>query len=169
MRFRQPQKFKQPIAKVGKVPPPESVANWWHPSRTGVRGGPPSVERKLAEVDPKLAITWNAYANHWSIWLRTDRVRHKLCWGWQLLFNVPPHQLGDGSLVMARLYSASNRAFGSAKHYFDALMREEERDKEKREQELRQDSFDRGWDFMLHQRPTVGYGSSNGSKTARFG
>lgn len=152
-------RFSKQVA-TPTVPPPESLAWWWHPGRAGVRVGPPTVRRKLAEVDPNLEITWNAYANHWSLWLRRPSMSHPICWGWNLLFNVAPERLGDGSAVLARLYSASARAFGGAKQYFDAIQREEERDAAAREAARQFEAVEDGWDRIKKREPWVGSGTS---------
>lgn len=154
---------KRPVA-----PPREANPWWWHPSQAGVRGGPTDFADKLSAVDPDLAITWNAFLERWAIWLRQPKNRY----GWTLLFilrdskgnYIPPDER-----TLARLYSASQRKWGSAKQYFDSIEREYWRDKEARERRDKQNVIDKAMPAFEHAQIKVsGFGPSNGSKFSNF-
>ena len=118
------------------------------------------MEKKLEELDDTLAMTKNQYTGDWLIWAKKESLRTKVCWGWMLLFTVHPADLGDGSAVLARLYSASMKRWGSGKAYFDAITREMERDKEARERASSQDTMDRAMDvFNYSQVKNIGQGN----------
>jgi hypothetical protein len=117
----------------------------------------------LEEIDPKLAVTWDAYHQKWNIWMKNDRIQNKICSGWLLLFIVEPTELDER--VFHRLYAASGRKWGSARRYFDAVEREIESAKERADKS----SFDElmaqaraNYDFM--QVKNIG----SGSKFSRY-
>lgn len=126
------QPFKQQLTKPQALPP--EALNWfWSPSRVGAEFAPEWFLTKLREMDPDLTVTWNRYTERWLVWMRNPRHQSKYSQGWSLLFVV---QYADGSYqplderVMARLYEASAAKWGRGKDYFDAIVREMERDKE---------------------------------------
>lgn len=140
--------------------PPQGNPWWWHPAQPGVASGPAWMERKLEEVDPDLRITRNGFNGNWQIWLKTPRNAR----GYTFLFPIPPDQLGDGTLAIARLYEASAARWGDGKKYMDAVIREQLREKEQAEKADFQDTMDRSMDAWDHSRIRVGYGRSSGSK-----
>ncbi len=154
----------QPVRPA--IPPPEANDWWWNPGRPGVASGPPWFVRKLDEVDPQLRITWNAYKGQYQLWMPKPQLKHRICSGWLLLFNVHPADLDER--VFARLYSASQRKWGSARNYFDAIEREMERERERKEREMSQRAIDRAMPAWEHSRIRVGYGKSSGSKFSDY-
>lgn len=127
------------------APPIESIDWWWHPSRPGVSGGPAWFERKLDEVDSELAVTWNAYKGQYQLWAKKPSMSHRLCWGWTYLFPVSTKALyeSDGALVLARLFEASDKRWGSAREYFNAIVREQEKAREQAEKSALDDLLHR--------------------------
>lgn len=164
---RSSQPFSQPIAKP-QARGPEHNPWWWHPNRVGVRGGPEWFERQLAEFDQhegRLAITWNPITEKWQIWARKPTLRTPICQGWLLLFPVEPTELDNR--VFARLYAASTRAWGGGKAYFDRIVSEMERDKERRDAAASQEARDIAGDYYDHTKIQISMrGPSSGSKFA---
>lgn len=125
------QSFKQTIVKPS-IPPPESSHWFWNPNRAGVRFAPEDFAKRLKEIDSELEITWDSYQERWLLWAKNPKLQSKLCSGWSLLF---PIKEPDGSYaplderIFSRLFGASERRWGNAKKYFDAIEREWERDK----------------------------------------
>lgn len=162
--------FTVPVARVGAIPPPESLAAWWHPGRPGVRSGPDWFQTKLSEIDEndELRITWSAYHERWLVWKRTPRMVNRVSPGWLLLFVV---QEPDGSYrglderIMARLYSASARLWGGARQYFDAMTREQEREREAREKAEFNDTMDSAMESFYHSQIST---AGNGSKFSTY-
>lgn len=151
-----------------KTPPPESINWWWHPDRPGVWSGPVWFKRRLAEVDPNLRLTYNAYDHEWLIWNRAPRINHKLCQGWLLLFpekgrldELEPH-------IIARLYEASGRKWGSAKNYFEAIQREQATTKAREHSRYMNDLHAEADDWFDHSQIRVGYGRSRGDKFSTY-
>ena len=126
--------FAQPIEAKPYIPPPESMHWFWNPNRIDVTFAPDWFLKRVREIDSKLTITWDRYQERWLVWVQSPRFQSKLCSGWILLF---PVRYDDGSYcplderIFARLYHASEDRWGNAKHYFNAIQREQERDKEK--------------------------------------
>lgn len=127
--------FQQTLTKPKSLPPQSS--HWfWNPNQVGVRFAPEWFLKKLHEIDPDLTITWDNYQEKWLVWAKNDKLQSKLCRGWTLLF---PVRYADGSYMplderlFSRLYGASATRWGNAKHYFDAIEREWERDRERAE------------------------------------
>lgn len=163
--FRQPTKKPKPL-------PPEATTWWWHPDRAGVRNGPAWFMEKLHKVDENLGCTWNAYTERWQIWLRRPQIQHKACWGWMLLFPVVGES-GDyaplDERVFHRLYSASARAFGSAKEYFNSVEREMSRAKEGRDRRYHNDLMAEADDWFRHSQIQVSMaGKSRGDKFSTY-
>lgn len=148
--------------------PREANPWWWNPSQPGVRGGPTDFEAKLASVDSDLAITWNAYEERWAIWLKNPKNRY----GWTLLFMLKGRNgeyIAPDERTLARLYSASQRKWGNAKQYFDAIEREYWREKERRDKADKQNVIDKAMPAFEHAQIKVsGFGKSNGSKFSNF-
>lgn len=154
------------------IPPPEALNWWWNPSRSGVALGPEWFRAKLHEVDPELEVTWNRYTERFLIWTKKERMQTKICSGWLLLF---PVQYDDGSFmplderVIARLYHASSRKWGSGKAYFDAVEREMARDKERARKQADTDHIDQSMEtYNFSQIKVSGFGPSSGSKFSTF-
>jgi hypothetical protein len=107
---------------------------FWHPNRIGVTLGPDRFRKQLQAIDANLEVTWDRYQETWLIWTRNYKIKTPLCAGWMLLFPV----CGEGhsympldERVFARLYHASADRWGNGRYYFDAIAREQERDKAK--------------------------------------
>jgi len=154
-----------------KVPPRESLTWWWHPNRPGVRMGPAWFDKMAHEVDENVAVTWSGWHQRWLVWLKAPQFNHPVCWGWKLLFVV---REDDGSYrplderVLARLYSASMKKWGTAKKYFDAYQREQARDKEVRDKDNWNDTLSQAMESFEHSQIKVGYGPSSGSKFSDY-
>jgi len=160
------QAFTQPIHRGAKLPP-EANPWWWNPRRVGTAGVPGWFLVRLNEIDDKLTITWNRYGQHYSVWMRKDRMQTPICQGWTLLFNVHPRELDNR--VFHRLYSASADKWGNAKEYFLAVEREFEREKEKRARDSRQETIDIAMETFDHSQIKVSmYGPSSGSKFSTY-
>lgn len=154
---RRSQPFSQSITKPTKLPP-EANPWWWNPGRLEVEKGPNWFRRKLEEVDPGLEITWNRYGQHWSLWMRKERLQTPICQGWSLLFHIPPRGLDNS--VLARLYSASADKWGNAKEYFRAVEDEIEYQRRKRDQASRQETIDIAMEtFDYSQIKNIGKGN----------
>lgn len=154
--------ISRPSAKGDETSP------WfWNPGRIGVKLGPEWFREKLHEVDPDLEVTWNREDERWIIWFRKPTIQHRLCQGWLLLFIV---QTPDGEYVpldertLAKVYEVSARKHGNAKQYFDAIVREQERDKEARERADNDDTWQRAGEYYDFTLPKVGYGPISPSK-----
>jgi hypothetical protein len=156
--------FRMPIARPKRVGP-EHNPWYWHPFRVGVRSAPEEFTKKLLEVDPELACTWNPVKEHWSIWMRKPSIQNPICQGWALLFNVPPRELDER--VFARLYEASARKWGNGREYFRRIEAEFERDRQKREATRQQEARDIAGDYYDFTQIKVSMrGPSSGSKFA---
>ena len=118
------------------IPPPEANLWWWHPDRVGVKKGPSWFEKQLREFGEDLAVTWNAYAECYLIWMRSPGFKAPMAWGWKLLFPVVGGDKKYAPLderVFARLYDASAAKWGNGKRYFDRIESEILRDRAKAE------------------------------------
>lgn len=154
--------FKQTIARPAKLGP-EHNPWWWNPSRVGVRGGPDDFTKRLKEVDPDLAVTWNPIREQWQIWQKKERIQSPIAQGWLLLFSVAPRSLDER--VFHRLYSASSRKWGSAKAYFDRIEAELLRERERREKARSDEARDLAGDYYDFTKIKVSMrGQSSGSK-----
>lgn len=160
--------FKMERAKPAPLPP-QANPWWWHPYRLGVVEGPRYITKRLEEVDPDLRLVKNQYNGNWQVFLKSPKFRNPVCWGWKFLFPIHPAELGDGTGMIARLYEASERRWGSGKAYFDAIRREMEREKEKAEAQSLQDSIDQSMEVFNHSQISVAMrGKSNGSKFSTY-
>lgn len=160
--------FKQEIKK-GAPLEVESHPWFWNPGRMTVPMGPAWMRAKLAGVDPGLEMTVNNYSGDYQIWMKKPQLVTKVCQGWQLLFNVHPADLGDGDLILARLYGASRARWGDAVRYFDAVAREMARDEEKAKASELQDTIDQSMEVFNHSQISVAMrGASNGSKFSTY-
>jgi len=158
--------FRQAISKGAKLPP-EANPWWWNPRRVGQAEVPERFLDRLQEIDPNLNLTWNKWGQHYSVWMRRDRLQTPICQGWTLLFHVHPRELDNR--VFHRLYSASADKWGNAKEYFIAVEREMEREREKRERDSRQETIDIAMETFDHSQIKVSmYGPSSGSKFSTY-
>ena len=160
-----------PISRPTPVPR-EAITWYWHPDRIGAHPAPANFVQKLKEFDPELRAAWNPYTQRWQIWMRVPSFVSHLCRGWKLLFPVTNL---DGSYrplderVMARCYEASTRRWGTAVKYFDRIMAEQERDKEKGVQDRQHDVRACAREYFDHLQPSVSMrGESNGSKCSNL-
>lgn len=148
--------------------PPEAHPWWWHPNRPGVRGAPPSFTAELERFDPTLRVTWDAFSERWSIWAPKPSLRHPICQGWFLLFHVPA-EMGLDSRIFARLYASDLKRWANARQYYDALVREFERDKAADEASEQSDAVDHAMEsYDFSQIKVSGFGPSIGSKFTTF-
>lgn len=162
--------FTMPLSKP-KPLPAEANPWFWNPNRFGVQSAPDHFLKKLKEMGEELAVTWNPINERWQLWARTNRVNQPICQGWRLLFI---HNGPDGGylpldeLVFARLYDASADKHGSGKAYFERIVQEMARDKERRDKQSTQDTIDLAMPSFEHAQIKVGYGPSNGSKFSTY-
>lgn len=172
MNSARPQ-FKVPVRKAEKVGPEYNLW-YWNPNRAGVRTAPAWFMEKLEEFDrdDDLAVTWNPITERWQLWARSPRLVHPICQGWKLLFvhkGPSGEYLPLDERVFARLYWASARAFGSAKSYFERIASELQRDREKRDNQIKQDQIDQAMPFFDHSQIKVSmFGPSSGSKFSTY-
>jgi hypothetical protein len=154
------------------VLPPESILQWWHPGRPGVRSGPAWFDKKLMEVsDGELAVTWNSYIERWQVWVKAPRIQNKYVNGWNLLFVVQNDDRTYRPLderVLGRLYSCSMRQWGTLKAYHDAIERVEREETEAREKANWNDTLAQAMESFDHSQIKVGYGPSSGSKFSDY-
>lgn len=164
--------FRQPIAKPAKVGP--EVNPWfWNPNLPGVRTAPPSFKERLwREVGDDVEITWNPIRERWMVWERAPRIQHPICRGWKLLFlheGPDKEYLPLDERVFARLFYASVMVQGSGREYFNRIVAEMERDREKAKEQALQDTIDEAMPFFDHSQISVSMrGHSNGSKFATY-
>ena len=165
------EEFKQAIAKPTVVGP-ETNPWYWNPNRAGVKLAPQDFMRKLKELGSELSCTWDPIQERWLIWSESQKVQTKLCQGWRLLFIV---RGPDGEYqplderVFARLYAASVLKHGSGKEYFNRIVAEMERDKEKQEAQSLQERIDAAMPAFEHAQIKVAMrGKSSGSKFTTY-
>jgi hypothetical protein len=165
------QAFRQPISKPAKIGP-EFNPWFWNPNRIGADRAPSYFLHRLwNEMGTELRVTWNPINERWQVWTLAPTVNHPICQGWKLLFihNGPSGEyLPLDERVFARLYASSARVHGSGKEYFNRIVSEMERDKERREANYRQDTIDLAMPSWEHSQIKVGYGPSNGSKFSTY-
>ena len=152
--------------------PQESMAHWWNPGRPGVKLGPEWFREKLHGLGDDLEVTWNAFRERWCIFMKQPKVTHPIAKGWSLLLVV---EGADGEFlplderILARLYSASQKRWGSGAKYWEALEREAERDKARLEAETFQATMDQALESFDHSKISVSMvGQSNGSKFSDY-
>lgn len=146
---------KMPVARKRQAAPKETIPAYWNPNRVGVRTAPASFMEKIEELGwGEIAITWNPVRERWQVFSKAPQVQHPICNGWRLLFiHAGPEgeYLPLDERVMARLYHSSSMAHGNGVKYFDRLVAEMQRDKEKKDEQHRQDVIDSamesGWDY----------------------
>lgn len=159
------------VGSRGPTPGPETMLFYWHPLRPQSRKPDPAFYRKLKDLGNELEVSWSPVHERWLVWMRTPRIRHRLCPGWMLLF---PVQDQDGNYLpldertLARLAHASVFAHGSAKEYFNRVVAEQERDaeRERKASDAERDAI--ADSFFQHQQIQVGYGKSSGSKFTTY-
>lgn len=163
--LRPRQQFTQAISRPGKALGPEYNPWFWNPANVygSPRVAPSDFTKRLREIGEELAVTWNPITSRWQVWARADRVQHKICRGWKLLF---VHQdenrqfLPLDERLFARLYSASAMEHGSAKQYFNRVVSQMAADEAARERASVDDSTERGWDLMKYKQiKNIGSGS----------
>jgi hypothetical protein len=155
--------FKQTVAKP-KPLGPEYNPWFWNPNRNGGLYRPTAdFTRKLADIDPNLAVTWNPINERWQVWSRLYKMQHPLCQGWRLLFIH--HDENGGYLpldnrLFHRLFSASADKWGNAKEYFNAVSAQMERERERMKRNNLQETLDIAtphWEYS--QIKNIGKGS----------
>jgi hypothetical protein len=165
------QQFRQAVAKP-KALPPEYNPWFWNPARFGVRFADEAFRSKLKALGDELDACWNPITERWQIFAKAPKIQHKICTGWRLL-----HVVRDASgaympldeRTLARLYQASVFSAGTGKQYFDRIVSEMERDKERRDKQYQADLIDEAMPSWHHSQISVsGYGKSNGSKFSTY-
>ncbi len=142
-----------PIKKVSR----EEFVQWWHPDRIGAKSKVPDpiFMKKLAELDENVDVTWSPVHQRWILWLRASTVKNIFHPGWKLLFVVEDAEhnfvpLDERSL--ARLYSASMKKWGTAKHYFDHVEKTMREEQERASAQTRQDTMDEAMETFEHSQ-----------------
>jgi hypothetical protein len=165
------QSFRQAIAKP-KALGPETNPWFWNPNQFGIKLAPQDFRKQLKSLGDELEACWNPVIERWQVFARTPKIQHKICQGWRLLFIVKDANGGFLPLderTLARLYAASVLSNGNARQYFDRIVREMERDKEKRDRQYQADLIDEAMPSWHHSQISVsGYGKSNGSKFSTY-
>lgn len=163
--------FVAPL-KRPEVLGPEHNIWFWNPNLIGVRFADVDVMAKLRQIGDDLSITWNPITERWQVWAVAPTLQHKICHGWRLLF---VHHDADGSYlplderVFARIYAIDGKRQGNAKQYFERIVAEMARDKEKRERQWSQDTIDAAMPSFDHGQISVSMrGHSNGSKFSTY-
>ncbi len=146
------QGFKRAVGRVpGRVPfakyrpetpkplDPGALYHYWHPERDGVEACPTDFARELAHIHADLRICRPpmgapCVSHPWLVWMRQPRIQHHLSPGWQLLFAWQERTEPEGKIVLrplpldgrifANLYRISVMHFGSARAYFDSIVKE---------------------------------------------
>lgn len=165
------QQISVEVAKPKQLGP--STNPWfWNPNREPGRRPNDSFAEELHRLDPDLRAVWNPVQERWALWVKSHKVQHPVCQGWRLLFI---HHAADGSYLpldetfLARIYAIDSHRVGDAKKYFDRIVSEMDRDREKREKKFTADSIDAAmpsWDYS--QIKVSGFGKSSGSKFSTF-
>lgn len=152
--------------------PIESIKWFWNPSRPGVKLGPESFRKKLQELGDDLEVTWTDYDERWLIFMRKPSVTHPIGMGWSLLMVVENE---DGSYrplderILARLYLASQKRWGSGKKYWEAVEAAQQRDKEMADAAAFDDTMQQAMESFHHSQISVAMrGKSNGSKFSTY-
>lgn len=159
--------MRMEISRPTKVGP-EVLPQFWNPGLFGIKLAPEDFREKLKAIDEGLEITWNPHTERWQVFFRNHRINHPMCRGWQLLFVVKDPDGGYIPLderLLAECYFRSGYKWRDGKQYFDAVMRESAREKEKAdlEEENRvKDTSGEYWDYAY--KPKVGYGAISASK-----
>lgn len=126
---------------------------------------------RLREIDPSLGVSWHPIRNRWQIWKKNPNSTYGPALGWSRLFMCDFR--GDyvplGPVVLAEIGEVDASRYGGAEKYMRRVASEEKRAEEMRELEKRAEARDIGGQIHDHFRPSVGYGSSGGSKTTTFG
>jgi hypothetical protein len=156
-----------PIARPRPVGP-EASPWYWNPGCVYAIPGPVHFTKRLHEIGDDLAITWTPIQERWLVWNRTHRINQKICRGWNLLFIVATEENEYCPLderVLAKVYDRSSRKWGGAKDYFNRVVSEIERDKEKTDKARSEGLGDAAGDYWDHTKIMTGYGNRNdGSK-----
>jgi hypothetical protein len=152
--------------------PIESIAWFWNPSRPGVKLGPEWFRTKLRELGDDLEVTWSDYHERWLVFMRKESVTHPIGMGWSLLMKV---ENDDGSYrplderVMARLYLASQKRWGSGLKYWEAVEAAEKRDKAEQAATDFDNTMQQAMESFHHSQISVAMrGKSNGSKFSTY-
>lgn len=163
--------FSVEVTKPKQLGP--SVNPWfWNPNREPGRRPNDSFVAELHRLDPDLRAVWNPVQERWALWVRSPKLAHPICQGWRLLFI---HHAADGSYLpldatfFARIYSIDSHRVGDAKKYFDRIVSEMDRDREKREAKFTSDTIDAAMPSFEHSKIQVsGFGKSSGNKFSTF-
>lgn len=133
------------------------VPHYWHPEREGVEPCPADFAAKLAAIHPDLRMVrpptrapLPTQFQCWTLWTRKREITHRLCPGWQLL--LPWSFYGKALPLDERVFAAiahfDSRKLGeNAVQYFDRLIRERDRDREKADVSHRADVVSDATDF----------------------
>ena len=155
-----------------KIKPRESLSWWWNPSRVGVKLGPEWFRTKLHELGENLEVTWDAYNERWCIFMRKESVQHPIGMGWSLLMVVQDEDKQYMPLderILARLYLASQKRWGSGAKYWEAIESAAERDKQKQEAADLDDTIQQSMEVFDHSQIKVAMrGESSGSKFSNY-
>jgi hypothetical protein len=162
------QPFSQQISRSKPKLDVETHPYYWNPNRIGAVQAPEWFMDRVEEISPDIDVRKNPVTSKWEVWVRSPRFVHPMCQGWKLLFvhhdtqgQVMP--LDERLLCRLHLIDMKN---SNAKAYFERVVAEINRDRERRQRQYDQDTMDlaieRGWD---HSRIST---AGNGSKFARF-
>ena len=171
---------QDPIAQ-GLLDTGQEPSWWWNPNNPlAIREVPEEIEKFLFATDPDLKLTFNSKRKCWQLYqaINTNREAHQrlyMQWatGYRKLADLTDDKdvplgltlnLMTGVLakILAKTYGGNGKICTTI----------EERGKKRKDDfyaeraQIRKD-FSKLW--ARHMRPSVGYGSSNGSKSANFG
>ncbi len=173
-RNRQQTQQNRRVAVKRPTPKPPEYNRWyWHPNRVGAYPLDDwRILRALKDVDPgnEISINWNPVTSRWQVWVRSPKFQHPLCQGWKLLFVVEL----DGEYApvdertLAKIYERSARAYGNLWEYWLKVEQAMDRERERNERSRAASTAEGAGDYYDYTQIKVGYGSSNGSKFARF-
>lgn len=143
--------FRAPVGPRAKLGP-EFNTWYWNPYRVGAGEAPISFRQKLREIDPEnlIDVRWNPVVEKWGVFYKNPKIAHPICSGWVLLFLVEPRELDER--VLARLYNSSAAKWGNGRQYFQAVVRELEREKELKDKARREEAIDLAMPFWEHSR-----------------
>ncbi len=134
------------------------VPHYWHPERPGVEHAPAAFAKQLAAVHRDLCIVKPPTGaplppqfHCWTLWVRQPRITQRLCPGWQLL--LPWSYYGRPLPLDERLFAAiahfDRRHLGeNAVQYFDRIIRERDRGRERAADSNRKDTVAEAREFF---------------------
>lgn len=148
----------QQVGHRGPKPGPETNPWYWNPNRVGAYQAPSWFMKLLHEVEEKLDCRFNPVTGRWQVWYQAPRIQTPICSGWNLILAFDPWEMDER--VMAVLYDRSQKKWGSAEKYFDRVVSEIERDREKKDRASRQEAIDMAMPSFEHsQIKNIGKGS----------